>query len=443
MISCIVHRGPDDSGAWVSADDGIGLGQRRLAIQDLSAAGHQPMFSRSGRFVLVLNGEIYNHIELRKELESAQGAINWRGHSDTETLLALFEAHGIQKALELSVGMFAIALWDRERRSLAFARDRVGEKPLYFGTLRGRLLFGSELKTIRMVAADSLQIDRASLSLFMRHNYVPAPRSIYQDVFKLAPGTIAEFSSPTAAPEVTTFWSAHDVATRGLEHPFTGSAQAALEQAELTIGRVVTSLLICDVPLGAFLLGGIDSSLIVALMQAKGRARAKTFTIGFSEKEYDEAVYAKKVAAHLGTDHTELYITPDQARAVIPMLPEIYDEPFADSSQIPTFLVSKLARSHVTVSLSGDAGDELFGGYTRYLLTARIWKYLSLVPRALRRKTVDMLTGRGARTQALAAAGQPPQHPPAFARLREKLAKLAETLDVRSEERRVGKERRT
>ena len=227
----------------------------------------------------------------------------------------------------------------------------------------------------------------------MRHNYVPAPRSIYQDVFKVAPGHFAEFSSPTASPKVTTFWNAHEVATRGLANPFTGSDQAALEQAEFMIGRAVSSQLISDVPLGAFLSGGIDSSLIVALMQATGRARAKTFTIGFSEKEYDEAVYAKKVAAHLGTDHTELYVTPEEARAVIPLLPEIYDEPFADSSQIPTYLVSKLARGHVTVSLSGDAGDELFGGYTRYLLTARIWKYLSLVPRSLRRKAVEVLSG--------------------------------------------------
>ena len=271
MISCIVHRGPDDSGTWVSADEGLGLGQRRLAIQDLSSAGHQPMISRSGRFVLVLNGEIYNHLELREELQAARGAISWRGHSDTETLLALFEAHGIRKALEMCVGMFAIALWDRESRTLTLARDRVGEKPLYFGTLRGRLFFGSELKTIRIVAADSLQVDRAALTLFMRHNYVPAPRSIYQDVFKVAPGCFAEFSSPTAPPKVTTFWSAHEVAMRGLANPFSGSDQAALEQAEFMIGRAVSSQLISDVPLGAFLSGGIDSSLIVALMQANGQ----------------------------------------------------------------------------------------------------------------------------------------------------------------------------
>ncbi len=431
MLSCIVHRGPDDSGVWVSRDDGVGIGQRRLAIQDLTSAGHQPMSSKSGRLVLVLNGEIYNHLELRDELEAQSGKVNWRGHSDTETLLALLEAHGTRKTLEKIVGMFAIALWDRKLRTLTLARDRVGEKPLYFGRLRNRLYFGSELKTIRAVAADALEIDRAALTLYMRHNYVPSPGSIYRDVFKLAPGTFAEFSACDANPQVTTYWSAHEIATRGLANPFQGSDREAIEQAEALIGRAVSSQLISDVPLGAFLSGGIDSSLIVALMQAHGRARAKTFTIGFSDKEFDEAQYAKKVAAHLGTDHTELYVSPEETRAVIPLLPEIYDEPFADSSQIPTYLVSKMARNRVTVSLSGDAGDELFGGYTRYLMTSRIWNYLRLVPRAVRRSIASYF----AQTRAHSSAGEGDARrgltPPAFARLREKTAKLAENIGAR------------
>ncbi|HEU4780032.1 MAG TPA: asparagine synthase (glutamine-hydrolyzing) [Steroidobacteraceae bacterium] len=431
MLSCIVHRGPDDSGVWVSRDDGVGIGQRRLAIQDLSSAGHQPMLSNSGRLVLVLNGEIYNHLELREELEAQSGKVNWRGHSDTETLLALLEAYGTRKTLEKIVGMFAIALWDRKLRTLTLARDRVGEKPLYFGRLRNRLYFGSELKTIRAVAADALEIDRAALTLYMRHNYVPSPGSIYRGVFKLAPGTFAEFSACDANPQVTIYWSAHEIATRGLANPFQGSDREAIEQAEALIGRAVSSQLISDVPLGAFLSGGIDSSLIVALMQAHGRARAKTFTIGFSDKEFDEAQYAKKVAAHLGTDHTELYVTPEETRAVIPLLPEIYDEPFADSSQIPTYLVSKMARNRVTVSLSGDAGDELFGGYTRYLMTSRIWNYLRLVPRAVRGSIASYF----AQTRAHASAGDGDARrglkPPAFARLREKTAKLAENIGAR------------
>ena len=428
MIGCIVHRGPDDSGVWVSNDDGLGLGQRRLAIQDLSSAGHQPMLSRSGRFVMVLNGEIYNHVGLRDELAADGGSNAWRGHSDTETLLALIEVYGLRKALEKCVGMFAIALWDRERRTLTLARDRIGEKPLYYGRLQGGLYFGSELKTIRMVARDSLRVDRAALTSYMRHNYVPTPRSIYEDVFKLPPGSFAEFTAGDAAPRITEYWSAHEVATRGLANPFRGSEQEAIQRTESLIAGAVSSQLISDVPLGAFLSGGIDSSLIVALMQAGGRSRAKTFTIGFSEKQYDEAVFAKKVAAHLGTDHTELYVTPDEARAVIPLLPEIYDEPFADSSQIPTYLVSKLARSKVTVSLSGDAGDELFGGYTRYMLTSRIWRYLSLVPHGVRRSVVRILGA--AKKPAGPDSMQAALKPPPFALFREKLAKLAENLDV-------------
>jgi asparagine synthase (glutamine-hydrolysing) len=429
MIAQIAHRGPDDSGVWVNSDNGMGLGHRRLAIQDLSSAGHQPMISRSGRLVLVLNGEIYNHLALREELQSARGAISWRGHSDTETLLALLEEYGTTKALEKCVGMFAFALWDRERKVFTLARDRVGEKPLYFGCLRDRLFFASELKAIRAVAGDCLEIDREALTLYMRHNYVPSPRTIYRGLFKLAPGCIAEFSAANADPVLTTYWSAHAAATEGLRVPFAGSDEEAIERAEIVIGRAVSSQMISDVPLGAFLSGGIDSSLIVALMQAHGSSRTKTFTIGFTEKQYNEAQYAKKVASHLGTDHTELYVTPTEARDVIPMLPEIFDEPFADSSQVPTFLVSRLAKRHVTVSLSGDAGDELFGGYTRYLWTARIWKWLSLFPRGLRQRAAALFLGSDSSTTR-AVGAQSAMQPPPLARLREKTMKVAEILGV-------------
>jgi asparagine synthase (glutamine-hydrolysing) len=429
----IKHRGPDDSGHWLDTAQHIALGHRRLSIQDLSAAGHQPMFSASGRFVLILNGEIYNHLELRMELEGASGQIAWRGHSDTETLLAMCERFGIEATLRRCVGMFAMALWDREQHCLVLARDRIGEKPLFFGRFGATLLFASELKPIRAVLGDRCEIDREALTLYMRHNYVPAPRTIYRNVSKLEPGTIATFRSPDAAPVVTTYWSAREAALAGMQRPFQGSDEEAVDRLNEVLGQAVEAQLISDVPLGAFLSGGIDSSLIVALMQARGRARAKTFTIGFNEQQFDEARYARDVARHLGTEHTEHYVTAQEALSVIPGLPQMYDEPFADSSQIPTFLVSRLARQNVTVSLSGDAGDELFGGYTRYLWTRRIARSLALVPHGLRKPLVKMLRARGTKPSAAAvASGSAGARVPRMVRLREKVDKVLDVLDVNS-----------
>jgi len=429
MTACLVHRGPDSTGYWESVEEGIALGHRRLAIQDLTSAGHQPMESRSGRYVLILNGEIYNHLALRLEVQQAGAKVSWRGHSDTETLLALVELLGLKEALKRCVGMFALALWDRERKVLSLARDRVGEKPLYFGSVAGVLYFASELKAIRAVARASLEIDRESLTLYMRHNCVPAPKSIYKGISKLMPGTVAEFISPLAAPAFARYWNARQIAMAGEANPFEGSDDMAIKRADELVKQAVASQMISDVPLGAFLSGGIDSSLIVAMMQAVGSSRAKTFTIGFNEQQYDEGKFAKKVAQHLGTEHTELYVTPREAMDAIPRLPEIYDEPFADSSQIPTYLVSKLAKQQVTVSLSGDAGDELFGGYVRYLWVSRLWKYLSKIPRPLRRKVAKALESRrlGARGSV---GGNDLQNPPRFARFRERLGKIATVLDV-------------
>ncbi|UCE31577.1 MAG: asparagine synthase (glutamine-hydrolyzing), partial [Burkholderiales bacterium] len=387
MAEAIRHRGPDDHGVWIDAAAGIGLAHRRLSILDLSAAGHQPMVSRSGRYVISYNGEIYNHLQLREALEGP-----WRGHSDTETLLAGIEAWGLAETLRRAVGMFAIALWDRERRRLLLARDRVGEKPLYYGWRNGALLFGSELSALRRhpafaVAGDG--IDRGALALLLRNNYIPAPYSIYSDIRKLPPGTRIELrlSETGGALEdgPTPYWSFYEAVERGQRSALAISEDEAVERIESTLQTIVRGQLISDVPLGAFLSGGIDSSTVVALMQRVSSRPVRTFTIGFHEEEYDEAQHAKAVAQHLGTDHTELYVTPEDALAVIPQLPAIYSEPFSDASQVPTFLVSKLARQHVTVSLSGDAGDELFGGYKRYFDTPRIWGRFAGIPAPLRR----------------------------------------------------------
>lgn len=433
MTMQIAHRGPDDSGNWIDSANHLALGHRRLAIQDLSAAGHQPMLSASGRFVLVLNGEIYNHLELRKELEAAAGQIGWRGHSDTETLLAMVERFGLDATLRRCVGMFAVALWDRERVCLSLARDRIGEKPLYFGRLGAILVFASELKSIRAVLGDRCEIDREALTLYMRHNYVPAPRTIYRDVSKLEPGTIVTFATREAAPHSKSYWNARDTALAGMSNPFEGSDEEAIEGLRTVLGEAVKAQMISDVPLGAFLSGGIDSSLIVSMMQAAGGARAKTFTIGFDEQQFDEAPYAREVARHLGTEHTEHVVTARESLSVIPELPQMYDEPFADSSQVPTFLVSRLARQKVTVSLSGDAGDELFGGYTRYLWTRKIAKSLTLVPSGLRKPFVRMLRTRGTNpSEAAVARGSADKPIPRYARLREKVDKVLDLLDVDS-----------
>ena len=412
MATTIAHRGPDDSDIWLDADAGIGLAHRRLSILDLSPAGHQPMQSACGRYVLVFNGEIYNHLELRRELErnhphpgpppsrgrenclEGEGSLWWRGHSDTETLLAGFETWGIAATLQRAIGMFAMAVWDRAERSLTLARDRMGEKPLYYGWQGDCFLFGSELKALRVHPAFNAAIDRDALSLFLRHNYIPAPYTIYQGLHKLLPGTLLTLPSAHRSADLApvVYWSLRDAVEQGQAQPFQGTDAEAITALDNLLRDAVQRQQLADVPLGAFLSGGVDSSTIVALMQAQSSRPVKTFTIGFHEHGYNEAEYAKAVARHLGTDHTELYVTPEQAQAVIPRLPTLYDEPFSDSSQIPTFLVSELTRRQVTVSLSGDAGDELFGGYNRYLLAGSIWRKIRWLPPTLRTLAARSMT---------------------------------------------------
>lgn len=384
MADALVHRGPDDSGTWVDADCGLALGFRRLAILDLTPAGHQPMRSSSGRYVIVFNGEVYNFAELRKELEALGG--RFQGGSDTEVMLAAIEAWGVEAATKRFVGMFAFALWDRKERCLSLARDRLGKKPLYYGWAGQTFLFGSELKALRAHPDSRADVDRGALWLFLRQCYVPAPYSIYKGIMSLPPGCIVRIDSPavrSGAPQP--YWSLREVAERGAREPFTGSDSEATDRLDVLLQDAVRLRMIADVPLGAFLSGGVDSSTVVALMQAQSSRPVKTFSIGFSESGYDEAQHAKAVAKHLGTDHKELYVTPAHAQAVIPRLAEIYDEPFADMSQIPTFLVSELARKSVTVSLSGDGGDELFAGYDRYYETELYWNKVNLFPAPLRR----------------------------------------------------------
>jgi len=386
MANGVTHRGPDDSGTWLDESAGVALGHRRLSIQDLSPLGHQPMVSASGRYVVAYNGEIYNFCQLQQELQSR--GYTFRGHSDTEVLLAAVEAWGVEGALERFVGMFAFALWDREDRVLFLARDRLGEKPLYYGWQGGSFLFASELKALRQHPAWEGEVDRDALALYMRHNYVPAPWSIYRGIRKLLPGTLLRIPAglrPGELPEPLPYWSAVEVAEAGLLHPFEGSEAEAVEALDRLLRETLGDKMISDVPLGAFLSGGYDSSLVVALMQDLSDRPVKTFSIGFHEEAYNEAHHAAEVARHLGTDHTELYITPEEAMAVIPDLPRLYDEPFADSSQIPTFLVSRLARQQVTVTLSGDGGDELFGGYNRYAQGLEILSRLHRLPRPARR----------------------------------------------------------
>lgn len=397
MADMIIHRGPDSDGYWTDADAGIALAHRRLAIIDLSPAGHQPMVSHDGRFVLSYNGEIYNHNDMRVELE-ARGRGDWYGHSDTETLLEGFSAWGVLGTLQRANGMFALALWDREARKLYLARDRMGEKPLYYGMQGGTLLFGSELKALRRHPAWRGEIDRDILSLFLRHNYVPGPYSIYAGIHKLPPAHFLEIGPEDDAPgEPVAYWDIAEQARQGRNKPFSGSPDEAVDALERLLQDAVGIRMAADVPLGAFLSGGYDSSTVVALMQSQSTQPIKTFSIGFAEAEYDEAQYAKRVAAHLGTEHTELYVTPADALAEIPNLPHHWDEPFADSSQIPTMLVSRLARSAVTVSLSGDGGDELFCGYNRYSRGYDIWRRLGIMPRGIRKLAAGALRKMPAR----------------------------------------------
>ena len=396
MTDTLVRRGPDSNGYWLDSVPGVALGHRRLAIVDLSPAGSQPMQSVGGRYVIAFNGEIYNHQALRLDLEQRGLAPTWRGHSDTETLLAGFVAWGIRGTVERAIGMFAFSVWDRSTRTLVLGRDRVGEKPLYYGWQgegsNATFLFGSELAALKAHPAFRAEIDRGSLCLLMRHNCVPAPYSIYQGIRKLTPGSLLEVTSERWDAEAVKYWSAAHVAMKGCALPYEGTAEQAVDELELLLRSAVRQQMVADVPLGAFLSGGVDSSTVVALMQAQSDHPVKTFTIGFTDAGYNEALHAKTVAKHLGTEHCELYVTPRQALEVIPLLPSLYSEPFSDSSQIPTFLVAQLARQHVTVSLSGDGGDELFGGYNRYVLAHRLWRKVSHLPVRARRIIAGALT---------------------------------------------------
>lgn len=365
MADALVHRGPDDGGIWVDADAGIALGHRRLSIIDLSPLGHQPMVSHDGRFVLTFNGEVYNYAPIRAELEA--WGYPFKGHSDTEVLLAGICRWGLEETLRRSNGMFAIAVWDRKGHVLSLARDRSGKKPLYYGWANGTFVFGSELKALHRHPAFTPEIDRDALALYLRYTWMPVPHTIYRGIRQLPAATILEVRPDATAPLIPkAYWSSRDVAEAGARAPLTLSPDAIADRLDATLREAVALRMVADVPVGAFLSGGIDSSVVVALMQAQSPGRVRTFTIGFEEQEYNEAEHAKAVARHLGTDHEELYVSPADCMAVIPNLPTLYDEPLGDYSQVPTYLVSALARRHVTVSLSGDGGDELFAGYNSY-----------------------------------------------------------------------------
>ncbi|MFN0198200.1 MAG: asparagine synthase (glutamine-hydrolyzing) [Planctomycetaceae bacterium] len=421
MAMTLDHRGPDDRGTWVDAAAGIGLGQTRLSIVDLSPTGHQPMISRDERYVLVYNGEIYSHPEMRAELE--QQGVQFRGHSDTEILLEAVATWGIEEAIRRSNGMFAFALWDRKERKLTLVRDRLGIKPLYYGVCNGTLLFGSELKALKTHPHFIGEIDRSALCLYLKHNDIPAPHSIYRQIHKLPAGSWLTIS-PEQLNNLDTPKRYWDLAAYVREKRSDRSRRIGGEQHDrIEVDRLETLLkdavqkrMIADVPLGAFLSGGIDSSLVVSLMQSVSKSPVKTFSIGYAETKYNEADAARAVARHLGTDHTEWIVTPKEARDVIPRLPQMFDEPFGDSSQIPTWLVSQLARRSVTVSLSGDGGDELCGGYDRYGYMTRLWKQWGWLPGPMRR-----FVASGIRTMF-------PRHKPGV--MRRKANTLADFLEL-------------
>ncbi|MFW5434176.1 asparagine synthase (glutamine-hydrolyzing) [Paenibacillus apiarius] len=384
MTDRIVHRGPDACGWWGEDSDGtIGLGHRRLSIIDLSEHGRQPMLSPSGRYVIVFNGEIYNYKEIQTWLQSSAPELysQLRGHSDTETMLAAIEKLGVYRAVHRFTGMFGFALYDRKDKKLHLVRDRMGEKPVYYAFgQQNEFLFGSELKALQAHPQFVKQIDRDAIGLYLQHCYIPAPYTIFQNCRKLPPGTMLTYDTRSGTHDIQSYWTVEQAVQNGQGHKLDISEQEAVKQLDALLRRSIWGQMVSDVPIGAFLSGGIDSSTIVSIMQAQSSQKVKTFTIGFHEEGYNEAVHAKEVARHLGTDHTELYVTPQEAMNVIPKLPRLYDEPFSDSSQIPTYLVSELARKHVTVSLSGDGGDELFGGYKRYFITKDIWSKLNKVP---------------------------------------------------------------
>jgi asparagine synthase (glutamine-hydrolysing) len=434
MITSLAHRGPDDEGTWVDDTVPVALGHRRLSILDLSAEGHQPMVSASGRYVITYNGEIYNYREIRQELA---GSCEFRGGSDTEVMLEAFERYGVEEALKHFNGMFAFGLWDRKLRNLYLACDRFGEKPLYYGLIGRRLVFGSELKALRSHEGFSSEIDGAALARFLNHGYVLAPQSIFASVRKLSPGTWLTAhveDGMTSLPDAQVWWSAKETALRCSGRKMRISPEDAADQLETLLEDSIRLRSVADVPLGAFLSGGVDSSLIVALMQRNSSRKVQTFTIGMGNPAYNEAIYAAAVARHLGVDHHELYVTPEDGLAVIQRLPAMYDEPFADSSQIPTFLVSQFARSQVTVSLSGDAGDELFGGYQRYFSSELTWGKMQLIPEWCRQAAARSLTAVSPAAWDYVARGARGILPASMAQtaLGDKVQKLAAMIGVES-----------
>jgi asparagine synthase (glutamine-hydrolyzing) len=385
MALALLHRGPDFGDIWVHAETGVGLGHRRLSILDLSPGGNQPMISACGRYVIVFNGEIYNYREIRRQLETEFGVTQWRGHSDTEVMLAAISHWGVEKSIKRFNGMFAFGVWDREDRVLYLARDRFGEKPLYYGWVGKDFLFSSELKAFKKYPGWKGEVDRDALVLLLRYGYIPSPFSIYQGIQKLPASSLLKISwNPAehsfARPEIQEYWSIKTVAKNGIANLSQASENDLVEELEEILSDSVKIRLESDVPLGAFLSGGIDSSTVVSLMQKISPRPVKTFSIGFHEEEYNEAGHAKEIAKHLGTEHHEYFLTPEETLNIIPKIPSIYDEPFADASQIPTFLVSQFARQHVTVCLSGDGGDEFFGGYKRYLWAKYFQKRINRFP---------------------------------------------------------------
>jgi asparagine synthase (glutamine-hydrolysing) len=427
MNTSLQHRGPDDQGIWVDADAPVALAHRRLSIVDLSPAGHQPMISADGRFVLTYNGEVYNHEEIRPDLV-ARG-VRFRGHSDTEVMLEAFSAYGVEATVKRLIGMFAIGLWDRRERTLTLVRDRLGIKPLYWAKFGGLFLFGSELKALRACPAWTPRINRGAVATFLRHNYIPAPHTIYEGVHKLEPGAILTLPW-NSEPHIERFWDARTVARAGRANPLHADDRELTDRLEDLLKDAVRRRMVADVPVGAFLSGGIDSSTVVALMQAAHAGKVKTYTIGFESAGFDEARHAAAVAQHLQTEHTELTVTAQQALDVIPRLPDFYDEPFADSSQIPTYLVSAMTRRHVTVALSGDGGDELFAGYNRYQLATRLWRALSFLPQPVRHGMSAALTGIPAARWSRLLSFLPTRLLPAQAG--DKLHKLATVLNLGS-----------
>jgi len=389
MNLSLKHRGPDDSGVWIDTDAGVALVHRRLSIVDLSPAGHQPMLSADERFVISYNGEVYSHLPIRAEIEAT--GHRFRGHSDTEVMLESVARYGIRRTVDRLIGMFAIAIWDKRERTLTLIRDRLGIKPIYWAKAGGLFMFGSELKALRQHSGWTPRIKPEAVASFMRHNYIPAPHTIYQDVYKLEPGTILTLALGRE-PQLEKFWDARRVALDGLRDPLNEDDAALIDRLENLLIDAVGKRMMADVPLGAFLSGGIDSSTVVALMKAANSGSVKTYSIGFEQAEFNEAPHAAAIARHLGTDHTELTVTSREALEVVPKLAEMFDEPFADSSQIPTYLVSAMTRKHVTVALSGDGGDELFSGYNRYQLTQRSWRTLSLLPKSARKAFATGLT---------------------------------------------------